>query len=1680
MTDENLFKDSDCDIEAVPVVDFDFIPSDLVCETIPTPAPIFSCVAPVIIPEPPTDVGVECPVFSTTSKIEVGYKNNTGGDSACTVAANPSATLQITKTNVDPCDYEINLDINVPIPRPPCLTVLQGGSFNAQVGFAECVPPGASIQINRVDVPGDCETPDECQYTIDLDIGVPIPRIPCPELRLNTFTTTSGYENCINSAENRFDIVAVHREPNGCDDPGQCEFEIDLQIAVPIPEPPCPTLSVVNFSTQSAFAGTVVDTDGKIIAENCSQPNRFVITTEQTPATCDTPPQCNFGLDLEVFVPIPRIPCPDVRIGNFSVQSGYEYCLVEPENKFTITTKHIPPTSCQDPGSCAFELDLQLAVPIPDPPCPTILPGTINVKSGFGGDITYDDGNGNLIVADTCGGENSITITTEHTPSTCDTPAKCEFQVGLDIFVPVPRVPCPVIQTGNVSVISGYDLCVPEIENKLEVITRHVPPQTCDDPGSCAFDINLQIGVPIPTPTCPTITISKTTLNSGFTTFGVDTEDENVLTVCEGSYLNVTVVPIITPPECDKAPGCEFSLEFDANVFIPRTPCPVLNVTDIIVNSGYLYENRGEDCIATENKLVITPKHQEGKDCSDPGQCEFDIELEISVPIPKPPCPIIAVQKFEVVSGYPQCITDKQNVLKITTDHKEGVDCNDPGSCEFGLELELAIPIPEPNCPEIYVKSTQVRSGLISEQKTPDNKACQTASSLIITKTETKDCNGAPRCEFALEFDLGIFVPRVPCPNIVVDSFKVATAFAGCTELQSGNVFSIVPRHIPGASCDDPGFCEFGVTLEVAVPIPRPVCPAIYVKEFVVNTKIQSSTQPCITEPNEFTITPKIVPAECPTKQPTCEFETTLRLNVPIPEVPCPQINVNKFSVKSGFNTGDCETGENRFSIIAREIPGNCTTPKSCAFDLDLEIYVPLPKPRCPNIQVGQFNVSSGFTGEGCESGSNSFTIEKVVVAEGDCDTPEECDFFLNLDIAVPIPPPKCPSIGSQSTVTITVTDATEASGTGSLRVQSGAGCGGNTDTGSCEEAPACFYNIVLELELEIPKVCDPKLVVNSSTVDAGYDRPTFFIATATYTTRPECLLTLDMDLSINVPRPPCPDITAQVKLLTLPSTATPFANINVASAKVPGEYCNYQILLNLGIPQIPPCPQFLPGVVNASWSNDNVPTAEFAIEQAFFAINCVYIPTLKLQIPKPKCPYFDAGIVEVYWLGADDEPYLDFNIVYVNEVNGQCQYEYNLLLGIPKFNCPIFREGYVGVETLPWYSPPNVEFEILDNADRLDCAFQYGLRLELPGPQPCPVFNDNGVRATLVRGLEAPQIEFYIRPGPRDEFDPCQFDYYLKLDIPDQCPKWQAGHVGVELLPPNDPPRVEFEILDNADRVDCAFQYRLELFLPRPRPCPVFIKDDVFVVVRDDPNFIPEINFYIIPGAERLDGTCEFRYYLKLELAKPCVPTFSASGDGANGQVALIGPNEEPYIDFLITRIGETCHYEWYIKAGVPGPTKLVKGTTNASWTECGGDPEIDVTIGEPNADGEQTLDIELRIPRPPDYIGETWEVKDNAGNILGSATSSIDSEGCRRAVGGSIILNTAECPQDVAAFTARPTAAVQAPVEPLRKLPEPDILATVVKNLQLDRVTGKPVNPEFYGHMKAFFKQIQEDAHE
>ena len=553
----NLFENSNCPIPEVPRVDFTFI-ADEDCAITPLPPPIYECEPPIVLPEPDTEVGVRCPIFpDINSTITVGYAS--GGD--CPISSTPRAELRIIRTDIDPCAYTVGLDINVPIPRPPCEPQFRDGEFFLEVGYDDCVSPRGNIIITKSIIEGDCDTPDVCDFLLDLDLAIPIPRPPCPVMRRGDFTVTTGFTGAACLAEKRSLFrITPQIIPGDCDNPTRCEFTFDLDIVVTFPKPPCPILRRRTFRVSSAFSNR----------QNCQNLSRFTITPTTIPGdNCRTPDTCIFDFDLEIFVPLPPIPCPTIRERTFEVAFGYAgaACMVGKRNYFKITPTTIPGGDCRTPDRCEFDIDLEIAIPFPKPPCPVLNRRTFSIATGFAG------------AACLLNKESKFEITPRIILGDgCKTPDRCEFDIDLEIVVPIPKPPCPVLNRRTFSIAAGFAGSACLKEPRFEITPRVIPGNGCDTPDRCEFDIDLEIVVPIPKPPCPTI--SERT--------------------------------------------------FDVAYGYARSAC--------MTNK--------------RNYFKVTPKTILGNGCDTPDRCEFDIDLEIAIPFPKPPCPTIRERTFDVAFGY--------------------------------------------------------------------------------------------------------------------------------------------------------------------------------------------------------------------------------------------------------------------------------------------------------------------------------------------------------------------------------------------------------------------------------------------------------------------------------------------------------------------------------------------------------------------------------------------------------------------------------------------------------------------------------------------------------------------------------------------------------------------------------------------------------------------------------------------------------------------------------------------------------------------------------------------------------------------------------------------------------------------------------------------------------------------
>ena len=433
----NLFDKSDPDcIEHVDKVNFDFVET---CDITQLPAPIFDCPFPIVLPEPDTEVGLKCPIFSEiNSEIRVGVRGRSGttADGVCENPSIPQFQMSVVKKDVDPCDYIIDVNLDVPLPPPPCEVSLEPGDVNIEVGFQDCVASYGALAIDKVIIPytdrGDCDSPDECKYKFDLDLFIGVPRTECPAINVNTFSVRSGFsdpydiETC--NGESRFSITR-NVITGDCDTPDQCEFDVDLEIYIPIPKPSCPEITVRDFSVVGLY-NKINPATGQTI---CPVQSRFNITPVITPGDCNTADTCDFIVDLEIAVPIPPPPCPNISVQTFTVRAGYDDpqngCLIG-QNVFRIT-KEETPGDCLTPDRCDFLVDLELFIPIPKPPCVNI----VNRSREDFVRVLYDE--------QTCVNDGPrFEITSQHIPGDCTTPDRCEWSVFLDLPIYIPKPPC--------------------------------------------------------------------------------------------------------------------------------------------------------------------------------------------------------------------------------------------------------------------------------------------------------------------------------------------------------------------------------------------------------------------------------------------------------------------------------------------------------------------------------------------------------------------------------------------------------------------------------------------------------------------------------------------------------------------------------------------------------------------------------------------------------------------------------------------------------------------------------------------------------------------------------------------------------------------------------------------------------------------------------------------------------------------------------------------------------------------------------------------------------------------------------------------------------------------------------------------------------------------------------------
>jgi hypothetical protein len=399
----------------VPVVDFEFVEDCLIPSP---PPPIYDCGAPTC---PPLDIPPFCPdikggrVSVTVNSVRAGCDVPPGGGGRVTVG------------KTENCEFDIGLDLSIPIIMPPC-PIINGGRVNVNASYGGCdTPPDSKVRVTPRG--GDPCGDGACEFDIELDINVNIPTPPCPKINGGGISVTSSYGQCGGTSGGTINVTP-RTVISPCGD-SECEFDINADISVVVPFPGCPRF------TKSVSTGTP----------------SFDIRQISSPDCGDDGEPCSYHFDV-VFPEVPPVPCPEITGGNIAIsfsQSNQAY------GSISVSPRRGPLGA----DECAFEVTGRLVIPSPPPIYP---PNPNNPKRPGGGGgsnkpcIPKYTG-GDIKISGNCGGTGRIIVGQSKADKSKDEP-HCVYCDG---WVPVENTAgsCWVLdQTGDPGMNAGGD-CIP-------------------------------------------------------------------------------------------------------------------------------------------------------------------------------------------------------------------------------------------------------------------------------------------------------------------------------------------------------------------------------------------------------------------------------------------------------------------------------------------------------------------------------------------------------------------------------------------------------------------------------------------------------------------------------------------------------------------------------------------------------------------------------------------------------------------------------------------------------------------------------------------------------------------------------------------------------------------------------------------------------------------------------------------------------------------------------------------------------------------------------------------------------------------------------------------------------------------------------------------------------------------
>ena len=1276
---------------------------------------------------------------------------------------------------------------------------------------------------------------------------------------------------------------------------------------------------------------------------------------------------------MAIVIPIPEPPCPEIKVSTFKVTSGYADC-VQGTNRFEIITQHTPPENCtDDAGECKFGVELEIFVPIPRPPCPKIEIKKFNVVVG------YPVCDPPIIPPEGCGGPNRFVISKRAAPAPCDDPTQqdvCEFDVELEINIPAPKIPCPVINIKKFEVKSDYEKCLIAAGvtgGSNFSITPRIIPCTCDELERCEFDIELEIVVPLPEPPCPEIRVKEFKVSVAYP-------------ICEpqvlplpiegcGGQNKFTITKTPKPPACGNLTpeGCDFEVTLEINIPAPKIPCPVINIKKFEVKGDYVrcLPNGGGSTFTVTPRIIPCT-------CDELERCEFDFEIEINVPIPEPPCPDISVKNFNVnyfVSSTLPVISKSCNKFRITKTKVTPPCDDDTGqkpACEFELELELCVPVVVPPCPVIKVRTFKVRSQY-KDCVQGDNKFV--IEPVPVGGDPTVSGSGSSgACEFNVDLEINVPIPRPPCPLFGTNVF-IQTGLTGC--IVPAVIFDVIPFTVPG-NCDTAEQCAFVFDLVLQIPFPRfvsdvfltPLAGKVAVNWCPVGANPAGSKATI-----DFKRQANFWAGACD-RGDAVWYTVQFDLDIVVPRFPCEYIKLKPKPGREQVPIRRTSTRENEYlKLIITPVPNQGAGCAPCEFQFDFDVQL-----RCPCRAVITTQSGQVYAGECYDttvpntkqppSDPNDptpapqtggviwldVTRTKICGQAGSYGDPNDCIDEFTLTPYIELPPPKfkCPEFYSANRVKIEFYENYVQLPYGDLRFE---------PVAKIDPCDPCVFDVYLDLNLPAPCVptftfnplksrVNPCVYTTRKEWNDGFCNDPYYEVTIesvgfckyeVYTYSKPAVFVPDLVCDEFVTSPQ----TTKVNYLT-DENEPPRVDLKIM-ARDPGpddEYCTYDVTFDLyihrgcvpkfeyvaGESKVEPCyySESNSGCTNDPVEVHIVPYGDPA-DPCKYKVTTVYKP----HIYEPKCPYIYSNLTITPvsdWQPTYASPTITFNNKGYTQ-DGQCEIEMTGTVYVPEQNkkCP-----YI------WYSPGGFRVIPVDN---------------------------------WIPQYESPTIEFRnvgYTPDGR-----CSIEIFGDLLVPKASKRKTCdefyGDVKVNWAAWNADPSGTLTITAQGDPDDdtekCTYDAVLDIYIPKCEP--QFVRGAQYVNIfptTTNPSGSLNVNINKLSG-------CEYN---------------------VNADLTLYLPRSNSRVEVR---------------------------NKSANWLNCGSDPTLSVTITPPDQNGVQFLDISIGIPRPPNYIGDTWTVTDSAGGIIGTATSSVEVTGCNRKVGGFIQLFTTTCPPPpVQNFTAMP----------------------------------------------------------